>query len=1155
MMERQTTSLVVRIVFLGGGLAALLLVAILFWATFTLPLVLRQPVPSLDGKYFAYFDPAESAGPGGKATYDLIVCTSRGRSMGRFRAEAGAIHWSNADHLAIVNEGRTEAILIANAAGRLTILTRIVLRQGAEPRWSRDGNKLACVRPGPAGDQVAVYDVQQPQALVIPLPAEWQLREPRLLFWSPGSDYLYLLNEKDQEGVLEKVSVLEGAVQPLARGLALATAARPDLPQMSPDGAKIYLPPPVNSIIDAQTGQTLWVLPAGSVALDLPWSADGHRVVYSEVQDPSVIHAHDIGSAADQLVVSGVLPGGFFTADGRGYFYRQPLAVTSELGWRGWLERSWGWQYLDVATQSSQALGRVELWPGQQTLEGAVLARQDDYTRVRFGLYDPDGGAVDEYIFPTAREDLLRQVRSHRLVLLAVAFYVVLALAVFWKRPASAPARCFYLLAFLLVALSAGQSSLRSLSFFSLPSPFPPPIGKVQAVDWWRMPTLSRLVVEEGAMVVTLLWALLPAVLVHFALVFPERGRFLARHPTGWRLLLYALGFLPLAALLINHQVPGLLNLSRSATVMLGACVVLGVWSAALIYNHRHLGEPRSRDQVRWMTAAFGLAVAGGLLLLLERRLAGLLTGAESRRLLDMVSTAGLALSGWFAPPALAYAVAAQKPYSLPLLSRRIIRHSLTALPGLVLFLLLWVGLSWVMSGTVPSFSLSVVAIAVLLTVLLVMPFRGRMRRFVDRTFDRLWYDLRERLLDFARELPHILDRQTLVARLAETLPRALGAKRLYVFTLDRPSKKLHLQPSKGDVSWAALGVEFDPAEPLCKYLLEQDRPFEVDVSPYNPELVPVLRSAADQLSKLEAGVVLGLKRRHELLGLLVLGPKTSGEFYNAEELDLLRAVAREAATAVENLELFEEVARDREQRRELENAAEVQAKLFPTVVPRLSTAELAGRCVLARSACGDYYDFLELPGQKVGLVVCDVCGRGMSASLYMATVQGLLRTQAPTAEDLGELARRINRHLYAATGGPKYCALFYGVYDDVRRRLEYLSAGHNSAVVMSAQGVRFLEPTGLPLGLFPEIAHQPRSERLEPRDLLVLFSDGIVEARNGRGESYGISRFVSAVSRFREADPHRIVARILADVHDFTGGAALEDDQTLVLLKVSPIA
>lgn len=1152
MVERMKSSLISRLAFLTGGLIVLLLVAVLLWAGCTVPLVLRLPVPSLDGKYFAYFNPVESDEPGQKPGHDLIVSTPRGQLMARLRVDAGSIHWSNADHLTIVNEGRTEAALIANSGGRLTILTRIALRPGAEPCWSRDGNKLACVRPGPAGDQVAIFDIQQPQALVVPLPTGFHLRQSKLLFWSPGSEDLFLLNEESQDVVLEKVGVLNGKVQSLATGVASAKAARLALPQVSPHGTKIYLPPPRHCVIDAQTGETLWALPADADALRSPWSAEGRWLFYFRQQDLSAIRAHDLASASDQVVVTGVQPGGFFTADGRSYFYRKLFPSGPGLSWREWREKSWGWQRVDLATQSSQPLGRMELWPWQQTLDGSILARQDDYTRVRFGLYDPDGGGLEEYVFPTAQEDLSRQIEAHRFILLTVGLYVLLALAVFWKRPGSAPARAFCVFAFLLVALFAGQSLLSSLPSFQMASPFPATIGETQGLDWWRMTTLPPLLLRKAAFVVLLLWALLPVALLHLAFVFPERSRLLAGRG-GLRLALYGVGLLPLVAVLMTRSAPNLLKVPVWGFLILGGGVVLGVWGVTLLHSYRHPADPRTRDQVRWTTMVLGLAVGGGLLLLLERSLARLLAGEESQQLLNLVRTAALALPCWIAPSALAYAVAARKPYNLRLLVRRSIRHAFTALPALVLFLLLWGGLSWVTSGALVRLSLPVVAMAVLVTVLLTMPFRGRLRRFADRTFDRLGYDFRERLLDFARGLPHLLDRQTLVARLGDTLPAAVGARHLYLFVLDRRAKKFRLQPGKGDLSSAARGVEFDPAEPLCRYLLEKDCPFEVDVSPYSSELISIFRPAADRLGELAAGVVFGLKRRHELLGLLVMGAKTAGEFYNAEELDLLRIIAREAAVALENIDLFEEVARDRELRRELEDASEVQVQLFPTVVPRLASGQFAGRCVLARSACGDYYDFLELPERKVGLAIGDVCGRGMSASLLMATMQGLLRTQAPTAKNLGELARRINRHLYASTGGAKFCTLFYGVYDDVKRRLEYLSAGHNPPLVLTAQGVRFLDSTGLPLGLFPEITHNPRAESLEPGTLVALYSDGIIEARDSRGEFYGIHRFVSAVSRVREADAERVVTRILGDVHDFTAGAPIEDDLTLVVLKVNP--
>jgi serine phosphatase RsbU (regulator of sigma subunit) len=1151
------SSLLARLVFLAGGLTVLVFVSFLLWAGFTAPLNLRWPVPSADGKYFAYFDTGEGGNPGDGAGYGLIVSTPRGRLMARFRLAVGSIQWSNADHLTVVDRERTGAVLIANAEARFVFLTQIVLSQGAEPRWSRDGNKLACVRPGPAGDQLAIHDVQQPQALVIPLPPEFHLRHPKVLFWSPGSDYLFLLNEEGQDAVLSRIDVLAGTVVPLARGLSGGEVAGPRPPQISPDGTRIFLARPPNRVIDAQTGETSWGLPADAEALWVPWSADGRYLFYYRQQAPADILAHDFSGGSDQVVVSGAQPSGFFTADGRSYFFRARPNLPLEgpgSSWRGWREKLWGWQQVDRATQSSRPLGRLELGPRYQTLDGSILAHRDDYTSVRFGLYDPDAGVLEEYVFPTAREDLIRQIQSHRLILLAVAVYALLAFMVYWKHPASPPARAFYILAFLGLALFAAQSLSSSAVSARLACPSCVAGGGIPGLDTGWTSSLPELVLGEAAFVAALLWALLPLVLLHFALVFPEGNRLLAR----WVVLkpaLYGVGLLPPVAVLLSRQAAGFSKGLVRGWLILAAGAATLAWVLTLIRGYRHPPDRRTRDQAVWMTMALGLAAAGVLLLLLARGLAGFLTGPGSQRILKVLSAAALVLPCGLAPPAIAYALVARKHYNLRLLLRRLVRHVSMAFPVLMVFLLLWGGVGWVMTGSFVTLSLPVIAVAVLLTVLLTMPFRGRLRNFVDRTFDRAGFDFREKLFDFAQDLPHLLDRRTLVAQLGDTLTKAMGARRLYLFVLDRHAQKLRLLPGKGGVPSGTWGVEFEPAEPLCKYLLETDRPFEVEVSPYRSELIPIFRAAAEGFAKLEAALILGLKRRHELLGLLILGPKLSGEFYDAEDLELLAVIARETAVALENIDLFEEVARDRELRRELEDASEVQIQLFPRVVPRLASGRLAGRCVLARSACGDYYDFLELPEHKVALAIGDVCGQGMSASLLMANVQGLLRTQAVTAESLGELARKINRHLHGSLGGTKFCTLFYGVYDDVRRQFEYINAGHNPPLVITPQGVRYFEATGLPLGLFPEVAHSPRFEELEPGTLLVLYSDGITEARNVRGETYGLNRLMGAISRARDAEVERLLAKILADVNEFTEGAPIEDDRTLVLLKLNAAA
>ena len=1150
------SSLLARLMFLTGGLAVLVLVSFLLWAGVTAPLNLRWPVPSADGKYFAYFHVAEEGGPGDAASYDLIVSTPRGRQVARLHPEVGTIQWSNADHLTVVNRERTGAALIANAGAQFVFLTHIVLSPGAEPQWSRDGNKLACVRPGPAGDQVAIYDVQQPQARVVPLPPEFHLRHAKVLFWSPGSNYLFLLNEEGQDVVLSRIDVLAGTVVALARGLSRGEVAGPRPPQISPDGTRIFLARPPNRVIDAQSGEMSWELPADAEALWLPWSTDGRYLFYYHQQAPSDILAHDFTAGSDQVVVSGVEPGGFFTVDGRGYFFRARPNLPREgpgSSWRRWREKLWGWQQVDRGTQSSQPLGRLELQPRYQTLDGSILARRDDYTRVRFGLYDPDAGVLEEYVFPTAREELLHQIRVQRLIFLAVAFYALLAFMVYGKHPASPPARAFYILAFLGLALFAAQSLSSSAASAQLTCRPCVAGGGIPGLDGGWTSSLPELVLGETAFGAALLWALLPLALLHFALVFPEGNQPVA----PWAVLkpaLYGVGLLPSIAVLLNRQAGGVSHGLVLGWLILAAGIAVLAWVLTLMGGYRHPPDRRTRGQAGWMIMALGVGAAGVLLLLLARGTAGFLTGPGSRRVLNVLSAAALVLPCGVAPPAMAYGLVARKHYSLRLLLRRLVRHVSMAVPGLVVFLLFWGGLGWVMTGSFVTLTLPVIAVAVLLAVLLIMPLRGRLRNFVDRTFDRAGYDFREKLFDFAQDLPHLLDRRTLVAQLGETLAKAMGVRQLYLFVLDRHAQKLRLLPGRGGVPTGAWGVEFDPAEPLCKYLLETDRPFEVEVSPYRSELIPIFLEAAERFGKLEAALILGLTRRHELLGLLVLGPKLSDEFYNAEELELLAVVARETAVALENIDLFEEAARDRELRRELEDASEVQIQLFPRVVPRLASGRLAGRCVLARLACGDYYDFLELPEHKVALAIGDVCGKGMSASLLMANVQGLLRSQAAAARDsLGELARKINRHLHGSLGGAKFCTLFYGVYDDVQRQFEYVNAGHHPPLVVTPQGVRNLEPTGLPLGLFPEVAHSPRLEALVPGTLLVLYSDGITEARNVRGETYGLNRLMGAISRGRDAEVERLLAKILADVNEFTEGAPIEDDRTLVLLKLSP--
>jgi serine phosphatase RsbU (regulator of sigma subunit) len=1150
MSGKPKLSLVARLAFSLGGVATLILVGFLLWAGLTAPLNSRMPVPSPDGSFFAYFNPAEPGREAGGHEHDLIISRPQGQLLVRIRTGAGRIIWSNANHLLTVDATTREATLIANAEERFVVFARIRLSPEGEPQWAPDGNKLACLRGLDSGTQLEIYDIQQPRAFAVPLPADFHLNQARLVAWSPGSEHLYILNVEGEESVLRALSVRDGSVKVIARGMPSGVRK---LPQISPDGSRIFLPPPQSAIVDAQTGASVWTLPEDAQALWRPWSSDSREFYFFRREDPGEILARNLENSVDRVAVSGVQPNGFFSPEGRRYFYRQPLLpLYSAQGTAGdWRNNSWGWRQADSASPVALELGRIELWPWEQTPEGLILARQDDYTRVRFGLYDPEAHAFDPYTFPTDREDLHREVRSYRLVLATVVIFAFLAGLVLARRSESKAARAYYIVAFLVIALGCGSILGNAIPSQALHSPYGLSPEEIAVLGWWGANALPQLVLDRVMLTLAALWALLPLAALHLGLHFPDGTRFLQRR-TWVRHALYGVAALPVIAMILARAWPPVPQSLLRYLLLVAGATVAGVWVLSLGANSRRPPDKRSRAQVRWMIAALVTLGLGAFGILLVRFGEAKAAGAVWRPLLDGVKSALFVLTAWVTPSAIAYAVTARKPSRLGWLLPKLLRQVLTGLPALLVFAVAWAAAGLVLNGSPWAFSAPAIVVAVLLAVIAVLPFRGRLRLAIDRTLDRKRFELRETLGLFARSLPHTIDRETLASQLGETVPKALKARWCLLFAADRGSKTLRLEPGKLSLPAQFRQVTFDKTEPLAELLARDDEPFEPAVASADREMDDVVATAGERLRKLQAEVVLGL-RRNELVGLLVMGPKVSGELYDSEELDTLRIVAREAAAALENIEFFQAAARDREMRKEWEDAWDIQAKLLPAQVPRLTSAQLSGCCFPARSTGGDYYDFLKLPARKVGLAMSDVAGKGMAASLRMASVESLLRAQASTTENLAELARKLNAQLFELSQERNICSLFYGVYDDATRRLEYVNAGHNPPLLLTVENAQFLEATGLPLGLFPDVVHQPRSLVLKPGAMLLVYSDGVVNARNGRGDCLGRDRLVSALFRQLESDAERALARVVTEVRDFEGDTLLEDDQTLLLLKVYP--
>ena len=241
----------------------------------------------------------------------------------------------------------------------------------------------------------------------------------------------------------------------------------------------------------------------------------------------------------------------------------------------------------------------------------------------------------------------------------------------------------------------------------------------------------------------------------------------------------------------------------------------------------------------------------------------------------------------------------------------------------------------------------------------------------------------------------------------------------------------------------------------------------------------------------------------------------------------------------------------ERREDREIEIAREVQRRLFPQRVPELPNVQLAARCIQARSVGGDYYDFLNLGPDRVGLVLGDVSGKGIPAALRMANLQAYLRVLSDSApQDPLRVVRQVNRSLWQNTPPGDFATLFFGIYADPARRLTYINCGHNPPLLLRRDGtIEWLAATATVLGAFEEWECALGRAQLAPGDLLVAYSDGVTEARRG-GEHFGDERLVEALRSHPDALPDAIVSAILERVQTFSDGDQ-SDDLTLLVARV----
>ena len=234
--------------------------------------------------------------------------------------------------------------------------------------------------------------------------------------------------------------------------------------------------------------------------------------------------------------------------------------------------------------------------------------------------------------------------------------------------------------------------------------------------------------------------------------------------------------------------------------------------------------------------------------------------------------------------------------------------------------------------------------------------------------------------------------------------------------------------------------------------------------------------------------------------------------------------------------------------------ACDVQQGFMQAPCTASDSLDYSARCRQVRALGGDCYNFIPLKSDRLALVVGDASGKGLAAALMIANVQSSLRTAALfTGDDLAALLKVVNHQVYASSSEDRYATLFYGVFDGSTRILRYVNAGHNPPVVIRRDGsMQCLETGGAPVGLFADSDYGEGVVKLETGDLVLAFTDGLIEATNEVGEEWGVQGLLKAVAYGAECsqDARDLVNLIFNSMDDFSKEHQT-DDATLTAVRV----
>jgi len=337
------------------------------------------------------------------------------------------------------------------------------------------------------------------------------------------------------------------------------------------------------------------------------------------------------------------------------------------------------------------------------------------------------------------------------------------------------------------------------------------------------------------------------------------------------------------------------------------------------------------------------------------------------------------------------------------------------------------------------------------------------------------------------------------------------------------------------------IGRAWQSGQPVCLNDLSQA-----------PELSKLRDTSLATASVMVAPLLYGKQK----MGVLALANGPMGTPFTQSDFVVFKSISEQSAFALYNAIIYSEANEKKRLDHDLEIARDIQRILLPAEAPSINGFEISGLNVPARQVSGDYFDYIKIDDERLGVAIADVSGKGVPASLIMAICRSVLRSQATQNSSPSDVLRKVNRQLYPDIKEDMFISMAYVILDHARNGVTLARAGHDAPLLYKreTQMVSPLKPPGLVLGIdsgsvFDRMANDFNIS-LERGDVLVLYTDGVTEALDAEGYEFGLERMIQSVRASAPEGASAMVTRVIEDVRNFAGSQPQNDDITLIAIR-----